>query len=277
MDKKQLSGIIAAGTGTAAAGIGTYLYLKKKGAETPKTYGLICPMEEEMAPFLEAMAVETTIRLSGLTFYEGSLDGARIILVQCGVGKVNAALCTEALCTRFTVDCIINIGVAGTTHQGVKQGDIVIATEAVQHDMDVTCRGFAPGEVPDMGGMTYVQASAPLVAAAKEAAGDCLPDGVAVFTGRVASGDQFISDRAVAEGIDTKFGAYAVEMEGAAIAQVAWVNHVPFAIIRAITDNADEDAPALSYPEFLPTAIENSFAVVRRMLRLDQREPLMEA
>lgn len=278
MSNKNWPGLLAAGIGTAAAGIGLALHHKKQkeASEEAVIFGLICPMEEETTPFREAMDITETTRLSGLTFYKGTLDGQTVVLSQCGVGKVNAAVCAEILCEHFQISYLINIGVAGTTHEGIKQGDIVIGNDAVQHDMDVTCRGYRPGEVPDMF-VSYFLADDDLIALAEQAAKNCELDGAAVHTGRIASGDQFICGGEQADKIKETFDPYAVEMEGAAVAQTAWVNQIPFVIIRAISDNADKDAPTSSYDDFLPLAVIHSFSLVRRMLLLAGGEEASEA
>lgn len=250
----------------AAASLGRFFYDKQRNSDK-KTYGIICAMESEVAPLREAMDINRTKEISGLIFYQGMIGRQRVVLVQCGVGKVNAALCAEVLCTCFDVDILINTGVAGTPDPQVRQGDIVISTQAVHHDMDATPLGFAKGEVPDMD-MIYFQADNDLVAKARSAAETSDIGDARVFEGTIASGDQFIAGEEQTAPIVKNFAPKAVEMEGAAIAHVAWANKVPFVIIRSISDNADGGAP-LSYPEFLPIAARNSCAVVAAMLAMD--------
>lgn len=265
MGKTQAVGMGAlAGLGLAG-GLAGYFYRRAVKARQT-TVGIICAMESEVAPLREAMTIARRTVVSGLTFYQGTLESTPVVLVQCGVGKVNAALCAEALCTVFEVDALINTGVAGTPHREVSQRDIVISTQAVQHDVDATIRGFARGEVPDMD-IIYFPADDDLVELARKAALSLDLEGAKVFTGTVASGDQFIADAAASAAIAKHFAPRAVEMEGAAIAQVAWVNAVPYVIIRSITDNADGDAP-LSFDAFEPIAAAHSSAVVRAMLAL---------
>lgn len=269
--KKIIGGVALAAGATIGAGYGIAKGVRKavRPTHAQPVFGLICPMEEETAPFRESMDIAKTTRFSGLVFYEGMLWGQRAVLVQCGVGKVNAAVCAQALCSHFPITYLINIGVAGTTRPGVRQGDLVLSTDAIQHDVDVTVRGFAPGEIPDMADSDF-QADAMLIDLATRAfdlESEAM-DGAKLFTGRIVSGDQFIAGGARADTIQATFDPCAVEMEGAAVAHAATLNNVPFLIVRAISDNADEDAPSVSYPEFLPLAIVHTATLVRRMLAL---------
>lgn len=268
----KIIGGIALGAGAAiGAGVGFFKGMHK-AIQTEKTmplFGLICPMEEETAPFLEAMDIRQTTTISGLTFTEGTLRGQSIVVGQCGVGKVNAAICAQALCSHFPIDALINVGVAGTTDDAIHQGDLVVSSDAVQHDFDVTVRGFEPGEIPDLPEWDFKAAPSliDLAARAYEACRDEM-DGAGFSVGRIVSGDQFIAGGPRADAIQNTFNPSAVEMEGAAIAQAAALNKVPFVIIRAISDNADKDAPTLTYDEFLPLAIRHSFMLVCQMLAL---------
>lgn len=274
MKSKNILGAAVLGAGAAVGvGVGIAKGVKKnieKSIKPDPVFGLICPMEEETAPFREAMAIRKKHKISGLTFYEGTLCGQNIVLVQCGVGKVNAAVCAEALCSHFAIDYLINVGVAGASGAGVKQGDIVLSEDAVQHDMDVMIRGFAPGEIPDID-ITFFQADEGLIRLAKRAfdiEDEAEMDGATLHIGRIASGDQFIAGGERAAYIQKTFAPLAVEMEGAAVAQAAWLNDIPFLIIRAMSDSADENAPTVDYPEFLPLAIVHTFTLVKRMLIL---------
>jgi adenosylhomocysteine nucleosidase len=269
---KVIGGIVLGAGAAVGAGVGLIKGLHKaiqNNNSTMPLYGIICPMEEEMAPFLEAMDVRQTSVISGLTFTEGSLCGQSVVLVQCGVGKVNAAVCAQALCSHFPIDALINVGVAGTTQADIHQGDLVASTDAVQHDFDITVRGFAPGEIPDLPEWDFKASTAllDLAARAYELCKDDM-DGAAFHVGRIASGDQFIAGGPRADAIHNTFDPAAVEMEGAAVAQAAALNDVPFLILRAISDNADADAPTLTYDEFLPLAIRHSFTLVCKMLTL---------
>ena len=163
----------------------------------------------------------------------------------------------------FHVDAVINAGIAGSLKAEINIGDIVISTDAVQHDMDATGFGYKPGVIPRMETSCF-QADPTLVRAAKAACEKAVPE-IQAFTGRIVSGDQFISDRAVKERILAQFGGMCTEMEGAAIAQAAYLNKIPFVIIRAISDKADDSA-VVDYPAFERQAILHSVALVENFV-----------
>ena len=183
--------------------------------------------------------------------------------VRSGIGKVNAAVCTQILATYFHVDHIINTGVAGSLKNEINIGDVVISTDALQHDMDATGFGYEPGVIPRMKVSDFI-ADENLRKLAVKA---CREAGlqIGVHEGRIVSGDQFISDHAVKERIVKQFGGYCTEMEGAAIAQAAYLNDIPFLIIRAISDKADGSA-TMDYGEFERKAIDNSVALLVNMI-----------
>ena len=225
--------------------------------------GIIGAMDEEVASLKEALADVNIKTIGGMEFHEGKLDGKDVVVVKCSVGKVNAAACAQILISVFEVDRVINTGVAGSLDADIDIGDIVVSTDAVQHDMDVTALGFARGEIPYSNQSVFhadeeMRKSA--VQAVKEAT-----SGIHVFEGRVCSGDQFIASRAQKEAIISEFGGMCCEMEGAAIAQVCCLNGTPFVIIRAISDKAD-DSEEMSYLEFEQAAAERCAAITRHMI-----------
>ena len=223
---------------------------------------VIGAMEMEIALLKEAMTFQKTKEIAGLTFLEGTLEGHEIVLVRSGVGKVNAALCTQILADHFRPDAIINTGAAGSLREENRIGDLVVSTDVVHHDVDATLFGYQKGEVPQLGQLSF-PADEKLRAAAVRAARAVAPD-IAVREGRVASGDRFIAERALKEEIAETFGALCVEMEGAAIAQVAWLNRIPFVILRAISDQADESVH-VSYDEFEIKAAHDCAAITREV------------
>jgi adenosylhomocysteine nucleosidase len=227
-----------------------------------KYVGIIGAMETEIELLKNSMDAEREEVVSGMRFYIGTLCGQPTVLVRCGVGKVNAALCAEALILRFGVDCVVNTGVAGSLDAEINIGDIVVSVDAVQHDMDLTRLGYAPGVIPGIDESVF-RADETLRRSAREAAAVAVPE-QRVFEGRVASGDQFIADSASKRAIIDGFGAMCCEMEGAAIAQVCYRNKVPFVIIRAVSDKADESVH-MSYQEFEAAASSHSAAIVRQM------------
>ena len=230
--------------------------------ETVKT-GIIGAMDEEVDSLKEALEEKETTIIAGMEFCEGKLDGADVVVVKCSVGKVNAAACTQILIDRFGVDRIINTGVAGSLDAAIDIGDIVVSTEAVQHDMDVTPLGYARGEIPYCEKSVF-PADEEMRASAVEAVKAAAPE-VHAFEGRVCSGDQFIASREQKEAILSSVGGLCCEMEGAAIAQVCSLNGIPFVIIRAISDKAD-DSEEMSYVEFVQVAAENCAAITRYMI-----------
>lgn len=227
--------------------------------------GIIGAMEEEVEILKGKMEIKDTVEVAGMTFYTGTLHDKDVVLVQSGVGKVNMASCTQILADKFNVTALINSGVAGTLDPELNQGDIVISTDAVQHDFDTTACGDPLGEISRLG-ISYFEADKNLVEIAKKAATNI--DGLNIKEGRVASGDQFVAGGAIADRIKENFGnVSAVEMEGAAMAQTAYLNKIPFVIIRAISDKADGSAP-LSYEEFLPIAAKNAGSLVEKFVEL---------
>ena len=198
-----------------------------------------------------------------MDFYSGTLEGHEVAIVRSGIGKVNGGICTQILADVFQVDAVINTGIAGSLDARIDIGDIVISTDTVQHDMDATGFGYDPGVIPRME-TSFFKADNRLVEAAEAACREAVPD-VNVFTGRIVSGDQFVSDRETKNRISSRFDGLCTEMEGAAIAQAAWLNGIPFVIIRAISDKADDSA-TVDYPTFERQAIEHSVALVRNFV-----------
>lgn len=225
--------------------------------------GIIGAMELEVTALKAEMSVSRVVTKANMDFYEGSLNGADVVIVQCGIGKVNAALCTQILADLFEVTHIINTGVAGSLNPKLDIGDIVISRDALHHDMDVTIFGYRPGEVPQLG--LQFPADEGLIRLSKDACEKVNPD-INVFLGRVVSGDQFISRNEVKDRLIQVFQGDCAEMEGASIAHGAYLNHIPFVIIRAISDKADNSAE-MEYPAFEAAAAKRSAALVRELVK----------
>ena len=225
--------------------------------------GIIGAMEEEVAALKEAMEIQEVVERASMTFCKGVLCGKDVVVVRSGIGKVNAGICAQILADKFDVDVLINTGIAGSLNAAIDIGDMVISTDAVHHDMDATIFGDAIGQVPRMD-VRYFPADPELVAKAKAANEKANPE-IKTFTGRVASGDQFISSSEVKEKIVNNFGAYCTEMEGAGIAHAAYLNNISYVIIRAISDKADNSA-TMDYPEFEKLAIVHSVRLVKELL-----------
>lgn len=224
--------------------------------------GIIGAMDTEVAKLKEVMEDVNITKAASMEFYEGRLNGARAVVVKAGVGKVNAACCTQTLIDHFPVSCVINTGIAGSLKSKIDIGDVVLATDAVEHDMDVAALGYAPGKIPDMDVESF-EADEKLRKIAKESCEKVNPD-ISVYEGRVVTGDQFISSKEKKAWLTETFGGCCAEMEGAAIAHAAYLNQVPFLIVRAISDKADDSAQ-MDYPTFEAKAIEHSVRLIVEM------------
>lgn len=224
--------------------------------------GIIGAMQEEVEILKNEMDLTKTKTFSSMAFYEGQLWSKNVVVVTCGIGKVNAAVCTQLLIDQFKVDKIINVGIAGGLRADIYPGDIVVAESLVQHDMDATFFGDALGQVPRLDTFDF-KCQETLVAAAKKAV-DKIEKSNA-FIGRIVSGDQFIHEAVKLQFLHDTFDAYACEMEGAAIGQVCYLNAVDFVVIRSISDNAINGSH-MDYDTFSQLAIKNSVALLKDML-----------
>lgn len=225
--------------------------------------GIIGAMDEEVAKLKEEMEHVKVLTKASMDFYQGTIGGHEVVIVRSGIGKVNAAVCTQILADTFSVRCIINTGIAGSLRSEINIGDIVLCTDAVEHDMDAVAFGYPLGQIPRMDTLSF-EADASLRAAAKAACQKVLPD-LGVYEGRVVSGDQFVSDGQKKEWLLSTFDGLCTEMEGAAIGHAAYVNHIPFLVIRAISDKADHSA-SMDYPAFEAMAIANSVKLMRELI-----------
>lgn len=215
--------------------------------------GIIGAMEPEVEALIASIDNPITEKVSGITFYTGKIGEKSVAIAKCGIGKVFAALCAQTMILKFAPDLLVNTGVGGALASGISTGDIVIASDLCQHDMDTSAIGDPKGLVSGIN-MIYFEADKRageiLLATAKSLS-------LNARLGRIASGDKFIASGEDKARIITDFSADACEMEGCAIAQVAYVNGTPFAVVRAISDSADGEA-TMDYPTFLPIAARNS-------------------
>lgn len=225
--------------------------------------GIIGAMDEEVSKLKEIMEDVEIRQKASMDFYKGKMCGKDVVVVRSGIGKVNAGICTQILVDEYGVDAVINTGIAGSLNTAIDIGDIVLSTDALQHDMDATGFGYEPGIIPRMETSTFV-ADEKLRKLAKESCEKVNPD-IKVFEGRIVSGDQFISDKEKKDYIEKNFKGFCTEMEGAAIAQTAYLNNIPFLIIRAISDKADDSATE-DYPTFEAKAIKHSVNLVSEMV-----------
>ena len=226
--------------------------------------GIIGAMDQEVSILKEKMEVKKIDKRASMEFYVGILNGKEVVIVKCGVGKVNAAVCTQILADCYQVEAVINTGVAGSLRAEINIGDIVVSTDALQHDMDARAFGYEPGQIPRVDTLSF-KADEKMLSLAKECCEKVNPE-IGVFTGRVVSGDQFISDKEKKKWLTDTFAGYCTEMEGAAIAQVCYFNHIPFLIVRAISDKADDSA-SMDYPTFEAQAIRHSVNLMAEMIR----------
>lgn len=225
---------------------------------------VIGAMPEEIAPLLGAAVDASEAGEGPFRWHRGRLDGVEVALAVCGIGKVNAAALTQALLGQGAA-AVLFTGVAGGVDPGLRVGDLVVAHDAVQHDVDVTGLGYLLGQVPgepalwsaDPGLRDRVIAAAHRVAAAS---------GVRVVVGRVASGDTFVADPRRVAALRERFGASCAEMEGAAVAQVCARWGIPWAIVRSVSDTADHDA-GIDFRAFTAVAASRAVEVVRGTLR----------
>ena len=225
--------------------------------------GIIGAMADEVALLKQHTNVAESVERCGTTYTVGTLNGHDVVLVVCGVGKVNAAVCAQVLVDCFEVTHLVFTGVAGSLNAKIDICDIVVSTDCVQHDMDASGLGYAPGIIPYQE-VSFFTADDMLRSTVVRAVHEAAPE-VKVFEGRIASGDQFVSDALAKERIVRQFGALCCEMEGGAIAQVCRLNNIPFVIIRAISDKAD-DSEEMSFMEFATAAAARCASITRFML-----------
>ena len=225
--------------------------------------GIIGAMQEEVETLLALMENKKELRKAGSLFYEGILEGLPAVIVQCGVGKVNAAMCAQVLCDLFDVTHLVNTGIAGSLCPELDIGDLVVSRDAMYHDVDAVHFGYPFGKVPGMDVIAF-PADDTLVNYAFAAAEIVNPGHTRI--GRVASGDQFVAVKEVKKRIITNTQGLCTEMEGAAIAQTAYRNGIPFVILRAISDKADDSAQ-MDYPTFERIAAHRCAEVTRNLAR----------
>lgn len=217
------------------------------------TIGIIGAMEIEVEEIRNMLEGRSEEEISGIKFYTGTLFGKRVVVAKCGIGKVFASVCAEAMILKYNPCLIVNTGVGGGLSDGLSTSDVAIATKLVQHDMDTSALGDEVGLVSGINKVFFETDERARQILLSSAAGL----GINAKPGIIASGDKFIADRSEKKRITELFGACACEMEGAAIAQTAYINSTPFAVIRAISDSADDGA-TMDYGTFLPLAAKAS-------------------
>lgn len=224
--------------------------------------GIIGALDEEVKGLIASLLEHVEQTVGGIEFHTGILEGKRVAIAKCGVGKVFAAICTEAMIIKYSPRLIINTGVGGALKEGLSPSDLVIADKLVQHDMDTSPIGDPKGLVSGINKI-YFDADVRALSIAKECAQKF---GYNAVVGTVATGDKFIADKEDKRRIVSDFSAAACEMEGAAVAHTAYVNNTPFIVIRAISDSADGDA-TMDYLEFLPIAAKKSTDITLALVK----------
>ncbi|MGN2339643.1 5'-methylthioadenosine/adenosylhomocysteine nucleosidase [Clostridium cagae] len=226
------------------------------------TIGIIAAMAEELEILLKDLNLEEKKEKANMVFHKGTINNKNVVAVVCGIGKVNSAVCTQILISEYNVDKVVNVGVAGGIGKDIYPGDIVVAENLVQHDMDTSAFGDKIGQIPRLDTFDF-KCDKDMVAAAKKSCEEISE--LNSFTGRIVSGDQFVANLEKIQWLEKEFGAISCEMEGASIAQVCYLNSIPFVVIRSISDNANNGAH-MDYEKFIPIAVKNSTNILKNML-----------
>jgi adenosylhomocysteine nucleosidase len=227
---------------------------------------VIGAMKEEIDSLVAEMTVADKRVHAGIDVIRGDFAGVELVLAQCGIGKVNATICTQMLIDLYRPRALIFSGVAGGLLPNMQIGDVVIASHLIQYDMDLTAFGRRHGELPGKDRM--IESDPALVQKAAAAFDSAFPDpaaGPSLMLGTVVSGDRFIQDPDKLRWLQREFAALATEMEGAAVGYTCDLNNVPFVVIRALSDTASETASA-DFASNLHTVCENSFRVLERLI-----------
>lgn len=226
-------------------------------------YGIIAAMQEEINEIENIMKNTNSIEIFGLTFVKGIINKSEVILVEAGVGKVNAARTTQILIDNFKIDAIINVGSAASAKDDLDIGDIVIGKELVQHDFDITAFGHPKGYISNVG--KYIESDKELVEKVERTINELKDNEFKIKIGTIASGDIFCTDLSMKNKIRDKFDADAIEMEGAAIAQVCELDKVPFVIIRGISDSPNGNNK-VTFEQYLQKASKRCSIIIEKML-----------
>lgn len=225
-------------------------------------FGIICAMAEELKTLREALENEKVVPIKDITFYDGTISGQEVVLVQSGIGKVQAGMTTALMITNFDIDVVINSGSAGGIGQGLAVGDVVVATATAYHDVDATAFDYKYGQLPQQ--PLYYETDANWV---KQIVSAAAATGLNAKTGLIVSGDQFIAGKAAVDKILSHFpDALSSEMEGAAIGQACHQFNTPYVVIRAMSDVGDEDA-GVSFDEFILAAGKQSAAMLLALFK----------
>ncbi len=226
-----------------------------------KTYGIITAMQEEMQEIENIMENIEKIEIYNLSFIKGEINNSKVVLVESGVGKVNAARTTQILIDNFNIEAVINVGSAGAANDKLNIGDIVIGKSLVQHDFDITAFGHPKGYISNAG--QYFNSDNQLIEQMKKAMKKLDNIDFNILIGRIASGDIFCTDMNMKEKIRNKFEADAIEMEGAAIAQVCQLDNIPFIVVRGISDSPNGNNN-ITFEQYLEKASQRCAQIIEK-------------
>lgn len=225
-----------------------------------KRYGIIAAMQEEMQEIKKIMTDIEEKEIYELTFFKGKINKIDIVLVESGVGKVNAARTTQILIDNFNVEAVINVGSAGSARNELDIGDIVIGKRLVQHDFDITAFGHPKGYISNVG--NSIESNSKLINKMEKTIANLQNDELNIKIGTIASGDIFCTESKMKEKIRNKFDADAIEMEGAAIAQVCKLDNIPFIVIRSISDSPNGNNN-ITFEKFLEKASKRCAQIIK--------------
>lgn len=228
-----------------------------------KRYGIIAAMKEEMQEIEKIMKEKVQEKIYELNFIKGEINDTEVVLVEAGVGKVNAARTTQILIDKFNIDCIINVGSAGSANDELEIGDIVVAERIVQHDFDITAFGHPKGYISNIG--QFIESDKLLIERLQKAILNLNYKDFKIKLGTIATGDIFCTELYMKDKIRNKFNADAIEMEGAAIAQVCKLDNIPFIVIRSISDKPN-GSNNITFDEFLEKASKRCALIIEKFL-----------
>lgn len=228
-----------------------------------KRYGIIAAMKEEMQEIENIMTEKENQKIYELNFIKGKINNTEVVLVEAGIGKVNAARTTQILIDNFNINVIINVGSAGSSNDELDIGDIVIGNRIVQHDFDITAFGHPKGYISNVG--QFVESDIELIEKMKQTISKIRNNEFKIKIGTIASGDIFCTEVKMKEKIRTKFNSDAIEMEGAAIAQVCKLDNIPFLVIRSISDKPNGDN-YITFDQFLDKASKRCAQIIKEFM-----------
>lgn len=229
-----------------------------------KKFGIIAAMQEEMHEIENIMEEKEIKKIYELNFVTGKINSVDIVLVEAGVGKVNASRTTQILIDNFNIEAIINVGSAGSANDELEIGDIVIGSKIVQHDFDITAFGHSKGYISNVG--QYIESDNKLIEKMQDTILKLKDKDFKIKIGTIASGDIFCTELKMKEKIRNKFNADAIEMEGAAIAQVCKLDNIPFLVIRSISDKPNGNNH-ITFDQYLKKASKRCAIIIKDFLK----------